>query len=213
MFNETSKPRRTRVAQKEETRLAVLEAARAEFERVGFDGANVRAIAARAKVSAGTVLHYYGDKRELLHAALFDALDRALTRALGELGDGPLEDQFDALGKAVFRFYAKRPTLSRTLLKESLFADPPWAQKFAAQVSTVAQAMTQRCQAAVARQEVRADLDPQLVAVAWFSFFYFSLIAWVQGAQPRPARMCAALMKQHLAGLRVPPAVTRRNVS
>jgi AcrR family transcriptional regulator len=210
MLNEQIGPGRARVAQKEKTRLAVLEAARAEFERVGFDGANVRAIAARAQVSAGTVLHYYRDKKELLHAALFDALDQALTRAIGRLTDGPIEGQFDALGKAVFRFYAKRPTLSRTLLKESLFADPPWAQRFSAQVSRVAQAMTRLTEAAIAREELRAELDPRLVAVAWFSFFYFALIAWVQGAQRHPARLCSALMRQHLAGLRVTPPLTRK---
>ena len=39
--------------------------------------------------------------------------------------------------RSVFRYSQKRPALSRTLLEENLFADPPWAQKFTAQVAMV----------------------------------------------------------------------------
>ena len=83
MFNESPT---TRVAQKEATGHAVLEAAREEFERVGFEGANLRTIAQRAGVSAGTVLHHFKDKRELMHAALFHDLQDTLTRVLASPG-------------------------------------------------------------------------------------------------------------------------------
>src|SRR5688500_11982943 len=114
VFSEAERPR-LRAAQKQATREAVLDAARAEFERVGFDGANIRSIAKRAGVAAGTVIHHYGDKRELLHAALFDDLDRTLRTAVTQMGDQPLQDELDALTRNVFRYYQKRPELSRTL--------------------------------------------------------------------------------------------------
>src|ERR1041385_6075355 len=101
VFSELAAPQGFRASQKEATRKAVLEAAREEFERVGFEEANLRAIAKRAKVSAGTVLHHYGDKRELLHAALFDDLDEALRSALAKLGPGPLQKQLAGLTRAV----------------------------------------------------------------------------------------------------------------
>ena len=41
------------------------------------------------------------------------------------------------LTRSVIRYYQKRPALSRTLLTESLFAHPPWTQKFRAQVAMV----------------------------------------------------------------------------
>ncbi len=191
-----------RALQKEATGKAVLEAAREEFERVGFEAANLRAIAARARVSAGTVLHHYGDKRELLHAALFDDLDETLRRALAELGPGPLETQLSGLTRAVFRYYQRRPKLSRTLLKESLFADGPWAEKFTAQVREVHGALVRLAGEAIARGELRPDVDGAMFAVAYFSFFYFALISWVQGAHGSPVELVEHLVRQLLEGLR-----------
>jgi AcrR family transcriptional regulator len=191
-----------RAIQKEETRRAVLEAAREEFERVGFESANLRAIAARAGVSAGTVLHYYGDKRELLHAALFDDLDATWRSALGNLGSGPLEKQLSRLTAAMFGYYQARPKLSRTLLKESLFADEPWATKFASQIASVTVEITRLASQAVERGELREDCNPALLAAAWVSFFHFGQISWAQGAYPTPVSLIDHLVRQHLQGLR-----------
>jgi AcrR family transcriptional regulator len=202
MFNERQK-------QKATTASAVLEAARAEFERVGFEAANLRAIAKRAGVSAGTVIHHYGDKRDLLHAALFEELDLALRDALASVGTGPLEHQLSRLTKAVFKSYQRRPTLSRTLLKESLFAEPPWAKKFAGQTAQVHGALVKLALDAIAREELKPELDAPLFAMAWLSFFYFGLIAWVQGAHPRPVALVEKLVAQHLAGLRREPRRSR----
>lgn len=210
MSNESRKQPGLRAAQKEATGKAVLEAAREEFERVGFEAANLRAIAARAGVSAGTVLHHYGDKRELLHAALFDDLEETLRRALAELGPGPLEAQLSALTRAVFGYYQRRPRLSRTLLKESLFADEPWAGRFTAQVGRVHGALARLAQEACARGELRPGVDGALFAAAYFSFFYFALIAWVQGAHGAPVEMVEHLMRQHLDGLRSSSKPPRR---
>jgi AcrR family transcriptional regulator len=201
MFNEPG----TRATQKAATAKAVLEAARAEFERVGYEAANIRAIAARAKVSPGTVIHHHGDKRELLHAALFEDLEETLREAIADLERSsralPLAKQLGRLTRSVFAYYEKRPALSRTLLKESLFADPPWAGRFTAQVATLHAAIVQLAVAARERGELRADADPALLGATYFSFFYFALIAWVQGAHPAPVAFVERLLGEHLAGL------------
>lgn len=194
-----------RALQKEETRRAVLDAAREEFERVGFERANLRAIAARAGVSAGTVLHHCGDKRELLHAALFDDLDATWRAALGNPGRGPLEKQLARLTAAMFGYYQARPRLSRTLLKESLFADEPWATRFAEQIVSVTDVITRLAREAMARGELREDCDPALLSAAWVSFFHFGQIAWAQGKYPTPVSLVDHLVKQHLQGLRPVP--------
>lgn len=201
MFDETGKTG-PRAAQKAATGGAVLAAAREEFERVGFDEASVRSIAARAGVSAGTVLHHYADKRELLHAALFDDLAATLRDALARPGRGPLEAQLARLTRAVFAYYERRPKLSRTLLAHSLFADPPWAQRFASQTGSVHASIAGLVSRAVERGELRAEADPALFGVAYLSFFYFALISWAQGAHPTPASLVDRLVGQHLDGLR-----------
>lgn len=187
-----------RAAQKQATAKAVLDAARAEFEAVGYEKASIRAIAARAKVAPGTVIHHHGDKRELLHAALFEDLDATLRKALADLGPPPLEKQLTKLTRAVFRYYEKRPALSRTLLKESLFADPPWAGKFNAQVGMCHAAIARLASEAIARGELRKDADPALLGVTYFSFFYFALIAWVQGGHDKPVALVERLLHEHL---------------
>ena len=180
------------------------------FERVGFEGANLRTIAQRAGVSAGTVLHHFGDKRELLYAALFVDLENTLAKVLADPGPGPLEKQLKRLTRGVFRYYQRRPGLSRPLLKESLFAEGAWAQRFAAQVGQAHGVVAKLADEAVARGELRAGSNGPLFAVAYFSFFYFALISWVQGAHANPGPLVERLVAQHLEGSR-PLPVTKRS--
>lgn len=191
----------TRAERKAATAREVLAAARDELERVGFEAASVRAIAARAGVSAGTVLHHYGEKRDLLHAALFDELEGTLARALARPARGGLAARLDALGRAVFRFYRRRPALSRTWLKESLFAQGPWAERFQGQTARVHAAVASWAQEARDAGTLGPTVDPQLLGAAWLSFFYFGLLSWAQGAHPAPERLVARLTAQHLAAL------------
>ena len=200
-FDETTEPT-GRARQKQETARAVLEAARAEFERVGFDAANLRTIAARAGVSAGTIIHHYGDKQQLLHAALFADLEEALANAVRDVGPAPLEAQLSRLGRAVFGYYQARPALSRALLRESLFAQGEWAERFEGQVTHVHAVIARLTADAVERGELREGTDGPLFAVAWLSFFYFALIAWVQGGCAAPETRVERLVAQHLEGLR-----------
>ncbi len=197
VFNQPS-----RAARKQATTRAVLEAARAEFERVGYEAANIRGIAKRAGVSAATVIHYHADKRVLLHAALFDDLERALDDALAHLGRGTFENRLSKLTRGVFRYYEQRPKLSRTLLKESLFADEPWAGRFTAQVARIHAEIARLAADAITRGELRAGTDVARLAAAYFAFFYFALIAWVQGATTTPVAFVDHLLAQHLEGSR-----------
>src|SRR5690242_10168784 len=127
-------PRRARHLRKEATQARILDVARRHFERDGFEGANLRAIAAEAEVATGTVLLHFGDKPGLLHAALYDDLEKAIARCLAAMTRGPLLARLTAVARNFYSYYAARPKLSRTLLRESLFADPPWRERFAEQV-------------------------------------------------------------------------------
>ncbi|WP_437669029.1 TetR/AcrR family transcriptional regulator [Sorangium sp. So ce131] len=201
----TEKPDRAqgrRDAQKEATRARILETARDHFERHGFEAANVRAIAADAGVAAGTVLLHFQDKRDLLHAALFDDLAAAAAEAVADEQPGTLEQQLHRLAAAFFAYYARRPALSKTLLREALFADPPWQERFTGQVASVHARVAALFDAARARGEVAEGADAALFGVAFFSFYYFTLIAWVQGAHPAPLALLDRLVAQHLCGLR-----------
>ncbi|MGK4003916.1 TetR/AcrR family transcriptional regulator [Sorangium sp. So ce1036] len=204
------RPARKRDAQKEETRARILEVARAHFERDGFDGASVRAIAAGAGVAAGTVLLHFEDKRDLLHAALFDDLEAMIERALAARGRGRLEARLRALARPFFAYYAARPALSKALLREALLADSPWRERFTAQVARVHARIVGLAEAARARGEIAADTDAALLGAAFFSFYYFALIGWVQGALADPEPLFERLLSEHMRGVARGAARRRR---
>ena len=62
--------RRGRRPAGEDTRGAILAAARDEFAERGFDGASVRSVARRADVDPALVRHYFRDKSELFAAGM-----------------------------------------------------------------------------------------------------------------------------------------------
>lgn len=191
-----------RAAKKAETRGRILEVARVELETVGYDAANIRSIARAAGVAPGTVLLHFRDKQELLHAALFDDLERTWSAARKKARRRSLEDDLVALAKAFFRYYAERPALSRALLRESLFAAPPWSERFAHQTAEVHAHVAALATEAQARQELADDVDVAILGTAFLSFYYFALLAWAQGGHPDPARLLRRMLAQHLEGAR-----------
>lgn len=199
----------TRQAQKAATRARILEVARQHFERDGFEGANIRAIAAEADVAAGTVLQHFTDKASLLHAALHDDLEAAIERSLRAPSRGKLLARLCAVVRPFYAYYQERPRLSRVLLTESLLAKPPWRERFTEQAVRVTSFVAELVEQAKARGELSATTNTQLFATAFASFYYFALIGWVQEGVPAPLPLFEALMAQHIAaaGVAQPPGV------
>lgn len=191
-----------RTDQKAATRARILDVARAHLERDGFEATSIRGVAAEAGVAAGTVLLHFADKQDLLHAALFEDLEARWAVARKGARHRSLEADLVAVARAFFEHYAARPTLSRALLRESLFAAPPWSERFAGQVAEVHAHVAALAIRAQERGELRADVDVALLGAAFFSFYYFALIAWVQGGHPDPERLFRRMLAQHLDGLR-----------
>jgi AcrR family transcriptional regulator len=54
----------------ERTRRAILQAAREQFERLGYDAASIRVIAAAAAIDPSMVMRYFGSKEGLFAAAV-----------------------------------------------------------------------------------------------------------------------------------------------
>jgi AcrR family transcriptional regulator len=200
----------SRAERKTETRRIILEVAKRHFEERGFVGTNIREIAREAEVATGTVLLHFRDKEDLLHAALFEDLEREIAEALRTVPEGTLEDRLTHLTRCLFGFYDARPALSRTLLKESLLASPPWAERFAAQVAKVHQRITTLADEAMQNGELSGEASTADLGLAYFSFYYFALLAWVQGALPDPVALVRRLVRQHLDGLRPAPAPRAR---
>lgn len=99
----TPAKRRGRRPAGQETREALLEAARAVFAESGYDGATVRAIATRAGVDAAMVSHWFGSKDGLFGQAVLD-LPFDPTEIIASLLDGPREE----LGERIVRTFVAR---------------------------------------------------------------------------------------------------------
>ncbi len=100
---DTTARRRGRRPAGQDTRTALLEAARAVFGESGFDGATVRAIATRAGVDAAMVNHWFGSKEGLFAQAVLK-LPFDPHELLTELRDGP-DDEF---GERIVRTFLTR---------------------------------------------------------------------------------------------------------
>jgi AcrR family transcriptional regulator len=86
-------PRTGRRAGDSGTRDAILDAARARFARLGYEGSTMRAIAAEAGVDPALVHHFYGTKERLFVAAMrfpvvpSEALSAVATAEQDRLGE------------------------------------------------------------------------------------------------------------------------------
>ncbi|MGW4209939.1 TetR/AcrR family transcriptional regulator [Lentzea sp. NPDC004789] len=90
LVEQVNQKRRGRRAAGEDTRAALIAAARETFVEKGYDGATVRAIAARAGVDAAMVNHWFGGKEGLFAQAVLQ-LPFDPSEILKRLVDGPVE--------------------------------------------------------------------------------------------------------------------------
>lgn len=90
LVEQVNQKRRGRRAAGEDTRAALIAAARETFVEKGYDGATVRAIAARAGVDAAMVNHWFGGKEGLFAQSVLQ-LPFDPAEILKRLMDGPVE--------------------------------------------------------------------------------------------------------------------------
>src|SRR4051812_44844115 len=83
----------------QDTREAILEAARKAFAERGFDGASIRGIAGSAGVDPALVHHYFGTKDQLFLATIQAPFDPA--QVLPQI----FEDGIDGVGERVIRAF------------------------------------------------------------------------------------------------------------
>src|SRR5437763_8418464 len=95
---ESTARRRGRRPAGQDTRTALIEAARAVFAENGYDGATVRAIATRAGVDAAMVNHWFGSKEGLFAQAVLD-----LPFNPDDVLETLLEGDVDQLGERIVR--------------------------------------------------------------------------------------------------------------
>ncbi|ADZ70713.1 TetR family transcriptional regulator C-terminal domain-containing protein [Polymorphum gilvum] len=118
----TRPPRPSRI--QERNRAKILEAALAEFSRLGFGGATIDRIAAGAGMSKSNLLYYYASKEAMYEAVLAHILDIWLAplRTLDPAGDPAQE--LAAYIRQKIKISAEQPEASRLFANEVMQGAP-----------------------------------------------------------------------------------------
>lgn len=106
---------------REDGRERLLGAALAAFAAHGFEGANLRAVAAEAGVDPALVAHHFGSKIDLWRAAvgsLLPDLERALALCAEAKAADPALRRLSVAVEALCDLHAARPALPRLLSRE-----------------------------------------------------------------------------------------------
>lgn len=174
-------PSGLRAAQKQQTRAAILEAARGRFAAVGFERATIREIADTAGVAVGSVHAHFKDKQALLFACFFAGIGAALARIWEEHdAEAPLLEQLTRCGQVLYEAYAAHLELSRVMFRATLFPEVG-AAALEDPLDPFLERIAGLFRAARARGELRRLPDARLAAEGFFAAYMAALVAGLGG--------------------------------
>ena len=182
------KPPRRRTARKQQTRDALITAARARFAAHGFEGTTIRDVAAQAGVAVGTVFVHFPDKTALLAATLDDQIATALAAAFATLPNASARVRVRHLIEALMRIYARTPALARVLLREALFLGGDGGRRLDARLDAFVAALSTLLSAPGA---LRRGLQPDDAAYAIFAAYVICLVDGLRARRFDVARQVA----------------------
>ncbi|MER7178981.1 TetR family transcriptional regulator [Streptomyces hyaluromycini] len=110
-------PINTRAQRRARTRSAILDAARQEFSKSGYQKATIRAVAERAGCDPSLVMQHFGSKQELFRAAVHLNLDMAAVAA------GPAEGLSERMIRAVLEAMDEQPEATASTFRSMLTHD------------------------------------------------------------------------------------------
>jgi TetR/AcrR family transcriptional regulator, fatty acid metabolism regulator protein len=175
----------------EEKRRLILDAAVRVFARSGFHTSRVGDIAEEAGVAHGLLYHYFSSKDEVLETIFREQWGILVDRisAIEQSGE-PAVDQLRHVAAIVLRNWRHQPDVIRVLVRE-IARSPEVQQRIGELVKPIAavQRIIERGQAS---GELRADLQPQFAAVAFYGGIEELLSGWVLGQLPDDDESVAA---------------------
>jgi AcrR family transcriptional regulator len=159
----------------------IKDAATELFVQKGFDDTTTRAIALRAGVGLGTVFVYAPTKRDLLFLIINEELQAVVDRSI-DLVQKPrsMLDNLIVVFRAHYRYFGRRPTLSRLALREMMFyATGPEAQKFLNTRERLIALIENIVALAIDQREIGPQADAKLIAWVIFSLYQIEIRHWL----------------------------------
>jgi AcrR family transcriptional regulator len=157
---------------------ALLEAARQQFSRHGYNGVSIRRLATAAGVNSSMIHYYFGGKRGLYEAMLAEAL-RPLFGQLRDIAAAKDNDRLAAFVSAHMHHLAQRPWLAALVVRDVLAQEGELREHF---LREYAEPGGQGILSALMQDEIRAgrmrrDLDPRMTALSVISLTVFPFLA------------------------------------
>jgi AcrR family transcriptional regulator len=163
---------------KRDKRARLIAAARELFRTKGFEQTTTSEIADRADVGKGTLFFHARSKDELLVMVFQEDMGRTIDRAFSTVPDGPLLDEAMHVFDAMLRQDRRELELARIFVKELAFVKGDHhgidavTEKFLSRMSI----LIERAQR---RGEIKASIDPRMLAYNMFALHFSFLVVWL----------------------------------
>ncbi len=198
-------PRSNRQRAAEQTRQAVVAAARQLFRERGFERATTTDIAAAAGVAKGTLFLHARTKERLLIMVYEDEFRQAIEEAFGHPPKNqPIDKTLATVLGRFFKVYERDLPLARHFVREVQFICRDEAEGMCRVTDDTMAGIARIIQEHKDRGDIAADIDPVLAAANSFMLYYGILTAWLCGWLTEPARRdqaLAASLALHWRGL------------
>jgi AcrR family transcriptional regulator len=184
-----------RARQKAETYRIILEVASDMFESLGYEKTTMRKIAVDSGLSPGAIFKHFENKSALLAAKLHGDIEKVQNKAIQSIPrKSTVNKQFIHIAESFFKYYEKRPILSKMLVQHSLFIGGKWAEKFESQAKRLIRHLADSIQEGKNRNEIRQDVDGvTLAAVLWANYIFILILT--ANAQEMSASAAIAMLK------------------
>ncbi|MGI6435525.1 MAG: TetR/AcrR family transcriptional regulator [Syntrophomonadaceae bacterium] len=185
-------------------REAIVEAAIQEFSRKGYHNTRMEEIALAAGAGKGTIYEYFNSKLELFQEILFKGwrvFEENTT--VEEIDSMPIRELLQGLISGHLRFFKEHRQLTRVTFWDVESIDQElmaWARRIRTDKEQRVQLLIE---AAIARGEVRADLDARVISRLVCAIIpYFAAAEVINNEDIDPHRLAAQLTAALLNGIK-----------
>ncbi|MFZ0680727.1 TetR/AcrR family transcriptional regulator [Candidatus Binatus sp.] len=196
---------------KRDKRARLIAAARELFRTKGFEQTTTSEIAERADVGKGTLFFHARSKDELLVMVFQEDMGRTINRAFATVPEAPLLDQAMHVLDAMLRQDRQDLELARIFVKELAFVrgDHHGIDAVTDSFFSHMRVLIERAQR---RREIKASVDPALLAYNMFALHFSFLVVWLGSGRhaPDPGKpSMRQMLEMQLAGLIKSPVIGR----
>lgn len=184
----------SRAAQRAQTRQTLIDQARTLFRDRGYEDTTLSAVAKASGVAVGTVCLHFPTKRDLVAACFYEGLEAVIAQAWESCPrDGDPVDALLHLAGRLYAWYGADPALGRTLVRETMFLEGEWGDRFQDQVHTYIAGVVELLSAARDDDRLAPDTPVEVIAQGFFADYLLVLIGGLGGGLPGVERQLGAL--------------------